>query len=196
MAAMRKTTTILLILAATLPAAAAVGVPTSVTNYFMAALPGTTVAAEPVLAGTVIEDRLIPYATPPSWSAASSGTVQVRTVRGADGRLSFYWRITADRGSKDVVTGLDIHGFPRAVYDANWRRDGLGSVAPVLLAGLDRGDGWELRFGFPSPNGIHAGEESRFFFLRTSARTSVPARIRVRFGNTWSAYLPAAGPAS
>ena len=60
---MRMKATILILLAAILPCAA-FGVPTGVVN-FTAALPGTTVAADPTLAGTVVEDRVIPYATQP-----------------------------------------------------------------------------------------------------------------------------------
>lgn len=191
---MRAKAAIITILAAILPAAA-FGVPTAGT-YFWVGLPGTTAAVEPVLAGTVIEDRIIPYSTPAGWSSPSSGTVQVRTVRGADGRLSFYWRIKADPGSRDQVQGLEIRELPRVAFDANWRQDGLGSIAPDEIYGLDWPDGWRLQFHFRWPNAVHAGEESRFFFLRTNARTSAPARIRVVFGNTWSAYLPASGPAS
>jgi hypothetical protein len=192
---MRRQATIIIILLAALPGVA-FSVPTSPVNYFRAPLPGTDLAREPVLAGTVVEDRIIPYSTPPGWSAPSSGTVQVRAVRGADGRLSYYWRIKADPSSRDQVQGLDIQDFPLTAYDANWRRDGLGSIAPDMVGVFNRVGTWEIYFEFTYPNAIHAGEESRFFFLRTSARASRPARIRVRFGNTWSAYLPASAPAS
>lgn len=191
---MRMKATIAILLAAILPAAA-LAVATAVTE-FTAALPGTDAATEPHLAGTVVEDRIIPYSTPAGWEAHSRGTVQVRTVRGADGRLTFYWRIVADPRSRDRIHGLDLIGFPRTVYDANWRRDGLGTIAPDRVGGWDRGEGWVMWFDFSWPGGIEAGQESRFFFLRSSARATRPAWIRVRFGNTWSAYLPAVAPAS
>ena len=188
---MRTKTKIAIFLAAILPCAA-FGVPTAVTN-FTAALPGTTAAADPSLAGTVVEDRVIPYSSPPG-ALTARGTVQVRTVRGADGRLNFYWRIKAHPSSRDVVHALEIYRFPRRVYDANWRLDGLGTIRPVLVAGHNISGGWLMQFVFRPT--IRAGQESRFFFLRARVRETRPAYIRVRFGNSRSALLPAIAPAS
>jgi hypothetical protein len=189
---MRSKTTIAIFLAAILPCAA-FGVPTAVTN-FTAALPGTTAAADPSLAGTVVEDRVIPYSSPPG-ALPASGTVQVRVVRGADGRRNFYWRIVASPNSRDVVHALEIYQFPRRVYDANWRIDGLGTVRPVLVAGHSfSGSPWLMQFVFRPT--IRAGQQSRFFFLRARVADTRPARIRVRFENSRSAYLPAIAPAS
>lgn len=187
---MRMKATIPILLAAILPCAA-FGVPTAVTN-FTRALPGTDVATEPGLAGPVVQDRVIPYATLPASSLPSRGTVQVRTVRGADGRMGFYWRIVAHPSSRDVVRALELYRFPRRVYDANWRRDGLGTVAPALVGGSLSG-GWTMQFVFR--RGIRAGEESRFFFLRARTSATRPAVIRVRFENGRSAYLRAVAPA-
>lgn len=188
---MRTKTKTAMLLAAILPCAA-LAVPTAVTN-FTAALPGTTVAADPGLAGTVLEDRIIPYSSP-AGSPPASGTVQVRTVRGADGRIGFYWRIVASPNSRDVVHALEIYRFPRRAYDANWRIDGLGTVRPVLVAGHNiTGSGWVMQFVFRPT--IRPGQESRFFFLRARTSGTRGAAIRIRFENSRSAYLPAIAPA-
>jgi hypothetical protein len=181
------------ILLATILPATALGVPTAVIN-FTKALPGTTAAAEPSLAGTVLTDQVLPYSTLPGAPLPAKGTVQVRTVRGADGRLNFYWRIVAHPSSKDVVHALEIYKFPRRVYDANWRIDGLGTVRPVLVAGQNAAAGWEMEFVFRPT--IRPGQESRFFFLRARTPSTRPALIRIRFENGRSAFLKAVAPVS
>jgi hypothetical protein len=53
------------------------------------ALPGTTVAAEPKLGGTVLIDENIPFAF-----GTITGHVQQRIVKSSvDGSLDFYWRV-------------------------------------------------------------------------------------------------------
>jgi hypothetical protein len=188
---MRIKATIPIFLAALLPAAA-LGVPTAVIN-FTKPLPGTTAAADPTLAGPVLSDKVIPYSTPPGAALPAKGTVQVRVVRGADGRLNFYWRIVAAAGSRDSVQALEIYRFPRRVYDANWRRDGLGTVPPALVGGtVLPGGAWRMQFVFRPA--ILAGQQSRFFFLRGRTPGTRAAAIRVRFGSSQSAMLPAVGP--
>jgi len=189
---MRRRATIALFLATLLPAAA-LGVPTAVIN-FTRALPGTTAAAEPSLAGTVLTDQVLPYSTLPGAVRPAKGTVQVRTVRGADGRLNFYWRIVAHPSSRDVVHALELYRFPRRVYDANWRKDGLGTVNPVLVGGTLSGLVWRMQFVFRPT--IRPGQESRFFFLRARTATTRPALIRIRFENGRSAYIRAVAPAA
>lgn len=189
---MRRKTTIAILLAAILPCAA-LSVPTAVTNFYKG-LPGTTAAAEPSLAGPVISDQVIPYSTLPGALHPAKGTVQVRTVRGADGRLNFYWRIIAHPGSRDVVHALELYKFPRRVYDANWRKDGLGTVRPVLVVGRNAVAGWRMDFVFRPT--IRPGQQSRFFFLRARTNATRPALMRVRFDNGRSAYLKAVAPVS
>jgi len=189
---MRTKARILISLAAILPVAA-FAVTTPATN-FTRALPGTTTAADPTLAGTVIEDRIVPYSTLPGAPRPARGTVQVRTVRGADGRLNFYWRIVAHPSSRDVVHALEIFRFPRRVYDANWRIDGLGTVRPVLVTGHNTAAGWRMEFVFRPT--IRPGQQSRFFFLRARVRETRPATIRVRFEHSRSAMLRAVAPIS
>ena len=55
------------------------------------ALPGTTVAAEPQLAGVIIVDDLIPFSFPIASGGNILGDVQVRIVRSdLDSTLDFY----------------------------------------------------------------------------------------------------------
>ena len=188
---MRMKSTIALALAALLPAAA-LAVPTAVIN-FTRPLPGTTAAADPTLAGTVLSDTIIPYSTPPGAALPAKGKIQVRVVRGKDGRLNFYWRVFAAAGSRDVVRALEIYRFPRRVYDSNWRIDGLGTVRPAIVGGnVLPGGAWRMNFQFRPA--IGAGQESRFVFLRGRTPSTRPAAIRVRFGSSQSAMLPAVGP--
>jgi hypothetical protein len=187
---MRRKAFVAILMATILPAAA-LGVPTAVIN-FTRALPGTTAAAEPSLAGPILTDQVIPYSTLPGAPRPAKGTVQIRTVRGADGRLNFYWRIVAHPSSRDVVHALEIYRFPRRVYDANWRQDGVGTVKPVLVAGQNAAAGWRMEFAFRPT--IRPGQESRFFFLRARSPGTNPAMIRIRFENGRSAFIRAVAP--
>lgn len=187
---MRSKAIIATILATVLPAAA-LGVPTAVVN-FTRALPGTTAAAQPSLAGPVLTDRVLPYSTLPGAARPAKGTVQVRTVRGADGRLNFYWRIVAHPSSRDVVHALEIYRFPRRVYDANYRIDGLGTVKPVMVTGHNTAAGWRMEFVFRPT--IRPGQQSRFFFLRGRTPGTQAAMIRIRFESGRSAFIRAVAP--
>lgn len=133
-------------------------------------LPGTTVATRPELAGTVLADDLQSF----SYSGLNiSGTVQNRVVRETGtGTLDFYWRVNVDPTS----TGGGVSAFRLAdfgyanITDADWRIDGLGSVAPTTgrlfnPASYPTGD---INFLF-SGNGVPAGAGSYFFFLHTNA---------------------------
>ena len=178
--------------------AAALAVAT-VPGVFSAELPGTTAAAEPVLAGGVISDTSVPFATPAGYALRTTGTVQVRVVRGADGKLAYYWKINNAAGSRDYVRSVAIEGFPRHVYDANYRTDGLGTVAPRTVRGWIGSDGYYW-LGFTWQTPIRAGESSRFFFLRSPATESAaagtgrPGGMTLYFGNT-TVRIPIPRPA-
>lgn len=78
----------MLLLAGLFVSAPVLAVPVGVIPFDIP-LPGTTAAAEPDLAGTVVSDKLVPFS---AGSAATpvSGTLQVRVVRNAAGKLSYY----------------------------------------------------------------------------------------------------------
>lgn len=183
----------MLLLAGISIAAPVSAIPTSVTPFEIA-LPGTSAAAEPGLAGAVVNDTLVPFSVA-SATAPVSGTVQVRTVRGADGKLSFYWKINNAAASKGQVSALHISGFPKAVYDANWRKDGLGSVAPTKVQGGLSSDfkSWLYGFAFEAP--IKPGESSRFFFLRSNAVAAAPSTARISAGGGVSTDFAVLAPA-
>lgn len=92
---------------------------------------------------------------------------------------------------------FSVVGFAKQAYDANWRKDGLGTVAPSGVEGmLSAADfkTWILGFRFKIP--VKPGESSRFFFLRSSATASVPAIGHVTGTGGASGELPVLAPAS
>jgi hypothetical protein len=181
------------LLAALAVAAPVLAVPTGVAPFDLP-LPGTTAASEPDLAGTVVSDKLVPFAIA-SAAAPVSGTLQVRVVRNASGKLAFYWKINNSAASKGEVSSLSLTGFAKQPYDANWRKDGLGTVAPSSVAGnLSPVDfkTWICGFYFKTP--IKPGESSRFFFLRSGATQSVPATAHIS-GGGGAAQVPVLAPA-
>ncbi len=129
-------------------------------------LSGTTSADHPELAGFVIEDVLSDF----SLSGAGetiSGKIQNRVVRSdVDGTLAFYWRILPDTGTGDVLAFrlTDFGGF---TLDADWRIDGLGTVAPTTARYLDVANG-SVNFLFDL-NEVPVAASSNFFYLNTNA---------------------------
>ena len=148
------------------------------------ALPGTTLADQSFLAGTVLEDVTIPVSVPVFCGGGCqdpflvvstvTGTAQSRVVREtAAGTLDFYWRITNDASTDPFfsIRQFRLDNFLSTSYDANWRIDGLGNTAPTsaLLwpAPLDG----TIFFSFVSAqsSGIAAGDGSYFLLMHTSA---------------------------
>ena len=153
--------------------AAAVTTPTAPFNV---PLPGTSVEAQPELGGTIIMDEDKPFGFP----GAYSGTLRVRVVKGADNKLTFVWQITNAPSSKAPVWGLSVRGFPKASYDANWRKDGPGYPLPMRLQGLEAPN-WHYRFIFMAP--LMPGATSRMFFLKTDDVVSTQATANIVLPN-------------
>ncbi|MDE2401916.1 MAG: PEP-CTERM sorting domain-containing protein [Burkholderiales bacterium] len=128
---------------------------------------GTTNAARPELAGVVLEDVLTPF----SFSGVT-GTVQNRVVRETgSGTLDFYWKInttSSDTGAGITAFRLGNFGYFN-IIDGDWRSDGLGTVAPNAARLFEQTAHPEGSVNFLFDNGVAAGQESRFFFLRTDA---------------------------
>lgn len=143
------------------------------TGPFHTALPGTTAAARPELAGTVLVDRITPFSyTRPLIGGTISGTIQESVLRSSlDGTLDFYWRITSDATSAARIGELDLYGFNTTRYDADWRIDGLGTQ-PATDAGHTGGD-VRVRFytiwDIVPVGGIAPDSSSKFVFLDTDA---------------------------
>lgn len=141
------------------------------------ALPGTTSAAEPQLAGTIIADLTQAFSFS-AYGGTVSGAVQSRVVRSdVDGTLDFYWRVFNDANSAGDLSSFRLGAFMAPQYEANWRIDGLGEVSPVsarLFGGVYAGQGY-VNFNFQrfddtgARYGLRAGESSNFFFLDTTA---------------------------
>lgn len=132
-------------------------------------LPGTTVAAEPQLAGMVLEDDVQGFSFTGN-NGIVSGTVQSRVVRSVDGTLDFYWRVNSDRNSSGDIGALRIGDFAAPEYNANWRIDGLGSVTPATGRMFVNPSPGYFNFLFDAPgNPLSAGMGSYFMFMDTSA---------------------------
>lgn len=138
-------------------------------------LSGTSVAAEPWLAGTIVADTLDPY-TISNASGTLSATVQSRVVLAVDGTYDFYWRITdvsfqpvaGFDGAALSISALRIGNFGASVVgdNANYRTDGLGEVAPSSALVFNPATNF-VNFMFGNP--VTAGETSYFMFLDTNA---------------------------
>ena len=127
------------------------------------ALPGTTVAAELQLAGTVLVDEIIPFAF-----GSISGEVQQRVVRSSfDGTLDFYWRVMSDATSTAGIGSFRVGDFVSPEYNANWRSDGLGVHAPDQARRFIPQASF-VNFLF-NGSGLLGDESSYFFFFDTSA---------------------------
>jgi hypothetical protein len=146
-------------------------------------LPGTTVAARPELAGTVVADTLTNFSF-----EGITGTVQNRVVRETgSGTLDFYWKVNV----LSDATGLGVGTFRLSdfgvgnITDADWRRDGLGSTVPSVarvFSAVSQPQG-SINFLMDAP----VSSSSRFFFLRTDA---------TEFTETGRFDLLTGGPAS
>jgi hypothetical protein len=141
--------------------------PVSPANFADTALSGTTSAARPELAGTVLQDVLTPF----SFNGVS-GTVQNRVVKeNGTGTLDFYWKVDVDASS----TGTGVGAFRLIDFDAgkltdgDWRIDGLGTVAPTTARVFNSASYPSGAINFLFDNAVTAGTESRFFFLHTDA---------------------------
>jgi hypothetical protein len=128
------------------------------------ALPGTTSAAEPQLAGTIIEDETVSFTI----GASIAGDVQLRVVRSTlDGSLDFYWRVFNANESGGSIGSFRIGEFFAPEYNANYRTDGLGDVAPTSATRFSGALDSYVNFNFRTP--IGPGDSSPLFFLDTTA---------------------------
>jgi len=157
----------LALLSHTAAQAVALTEPVSPANFADTALPGTTVAARPELAGTVLEDLITPFSF-----EGITGTVQNRVVREtATGTLDFSWKVNVDRMEPTVgVVAFRLIDFGYDnLTDADWRIDGLGSVAPTTARLFNEAGQPTGSINFLFDSAVDAGSQSKFFFLRTTA---------------------------
>jgi hypothetical protein len=139
-------------------------------------LSGTTSAARPELAGTVVADTQQAFTFT---GLGISGTVQNRVVReDISGTLDFYWRVQVDpRSTGGGVSAFRLGDFGYAyLTDADWRIDGFGTVAPFVARLFNPASqpGGAINFLFTDPavgpGNLETGDGgSRYFFLHTDA---------------------------
>lgn len=161
-----------------------------------AALPGTSVASEPDLAGVVVVDRLLPFRIESASGALLfQGHLQDRVVRSsATGALHFYYRIRDTvPGLNGIVRSLVVRPYPVGVSAStlvDWRADGLGTTAPQF-ARRSAGSGEMIAFDFdPVGDVLVGGRESRFAFVKTrNTRFAPVGKALVRLVSGESADL-------
>jgi len=139
------------------------------------ALPGTTAAAEPDLAGLVVQDDSQPFTicctnSNTGGAVNITGTVQERVVLAADGFYDFYWRVFVDPTSTEALGFFRLGGFGAltANYNINYRTDGLGSTAPSAISRFSGSQANDYDYIF-NPGGIAPGSTSFFLFMDTTA---------------------------
>jgi hypothetical protein len=131
-------------------------------------LPGTTVAANPSLAGTIVQDILTPF-TMTTTTGTVTGEVQSRVVHAVDGTYDFYWRVFNDSTSGGDIGFLRTGDISTPAYDANYRIDGVGDLAPVNALLFTSPTPGFINFAFPNPTALAPGQSSLFIFLDTDA---------------------------
>jgi hypothetical protein len=136
-------------------------------------LPGTTVAANPSLAGTIVQDILTPF-TMTTTTGTVTGEVQSRVVHAVDGTYDFYWRVFNDSTSAGDIGFLRTGDISTPTYDANYRIDGLGDLAPVSALLFTSPTPGFINFAFydttsSNPTALAPGQSSLFIFLDTDA---------------------------
>jgi hypothetical protein len=133
------------------------------------AVRGTTVAARPELAGTVLRDKSIDFEIRNAdGKVVFAGKVQDRVSRSdRDKTLSFEFRI---RDTKPDLPGrikeVRREGFGDRKTDLDYSRDGLGTIGPDSVTRDKKGA--TVGFSF-AKTPITPGTESRFSFALTDA---------------------------
>jgi hypothetical protein len=131
---------------------------------------GTTLEQQPGLAGQLLEDVTAPFSFQLP-QGAMTGSVESQVVREtATGTLDFYWRVNNDASSPVGLGPLfQLNDFVASFYDADWRADSGGSVAPwaAYLVG-DINVSHQLYFEFTSQP-IPPGQSSYLLLLHTDA---------------------------
>lgn len=137
-------------------------------------LTGTTVAAEPQLAGVVLQDRLDNFSFGGAHGTVS-GSIQSRVVRSVDGTVDFYWRVFSDANSSDDLRSLRLGHIFTDPHLVNWAADGLGDLSPNSATRFSGALSDDFNFNFDyldatgARSGLGAGQSSYFMFLDTSA---------------------------
>lgn len=170
-----------------------------------AALPGTSLAAEPHLAGVVQVDELIAFSfVGDDLGGLITGQVQQRVVLAVDGTIDFYWRVFVDSDSSGALGSFRVGDFFSPEYDVDYRTDGLGDRGPSDALRFTAPFESFVNFNFfttdPQP-GLQPGETSFFFFFDTTATAYAKTAFfdvtnvgQTHISDGFAAYSPAAVP--
>ena len=86
----------------------------------------------------------------------------------ASGTFDFHWRVITDDASNGDVSHLRIGNFATGSYDADYRTDGVGEVAPASAYLFTSPTPGYINFAF-SGDLLGGGNSSNFIFLHTDA---------------------------
>ena len=157
---------------------------------------GTTVDAEPQLAGTVVVDEINAFSASIG-NGIYTGSVESRVVHSIDGTYDFCWRIfeTGFSGSDgSQLVAFRLADFGNLIGDnGDYRIDGSGAIGPDTAYA----SGGTVSFFFSA--GLPAGLASKFFFLDTSATNYTKTAIfdvggLNGFSEAFATYAPSALP--
>lgn len=129
-------------------------------------LPGTTVAAEPHLAGVDVVNEVVPFAFS-AYGGVVSGQVNIRVVQAVDNTYDFYWRVFNDAASAGAIEDFRFGDFHTTAYNANYRSDSVGDIPPVGAFHFAAPFDSFVNFGFSDL--LTPGKSSLFFFMDTDA---------------------------
>jgi hypothetical protein len=141
---------------------------------------GTSVSAEPKLAGTVVDQQSTKFHYV-GWFQDSSGgklhrrkgnvqgTVLSQVVLATDGTYDFYWQVQLAKQSFLPVAGFTVEGFGAGAFNVGWRSDAGGTVSPSYANAQDGRITFHFGQYLPPSTEIYPGQSTYFFFVDTNA---------------------------
>jgi Arc/MetJ family transcription regulator len=135
------------------------------------ATPGTTVAADPALAGTIVHDTNVPFTIVVGGKTVFKGNLEDRVVKEtATGTLDFSQSILSDAGFSAVAL---LHyetraGFGGVTTDVNFRTDGPGAPSDHPVSASRTPTGKTISFDFAEA-AVDPKTQSLFYFVKTNA---------------------------
>lgn len=164
---------------------------------FVSPLPGTSVAAEPQLAGTVVEDGTQTYSgtfttTNEPWQVE----VNDRVIHADDGTYDFYFRITVLQKPAVYPMTVSRDGFAGLSTNVSWRTDFLGTVNPSSGSRTADGDTILWDYGFNMPvnqltKGIFVDTQATSYALNSEAVIDFSPSFNVNGRAIFAAFGPA-----
>ncbi|CAM3117280.1 hypothetical protein SPAN111604_04610 [Sphingomonas antarctica] len=159
-------------------------------------LTGVTAASDATLAGTVVQDSSTPFG-----GKGINGTIQVRVVKSKKtAGFHYYWRISNAPASKGAINTLNVHSWPgMTAYEVEYRIDGMGNARPLTVSryhnALDSNPKEKLiNFYFDPKLAIPPGQSSKWFFIKTSAKTSSQVNLSIYGTPGFIANVTGLGP--